>query len=526
MEIMKILKIMFLFSIAFLTSLISLNLKVTMLSFLISFLLIYKCNLVEKILIKNNYLNKKIEYLLSLFLSIYTLEYFISFISYKNAFILALLALPSVYSIYLFLIRKILPIIVSFFKNLSRDEKIFFFTSTIIITITIGYVYSKTNAFYYPISNQTHYLKGYDIIYTTDNGALIHQDSFKNFKAPENDLRQPLFALFAFPFGIIATIITSINVFIPPIVGYSFMISFVSVILLSVIAILISRMITKKDSLLVLFLFSSTFPFLLFAINIEQYVIATFWLILLIYNWIEKKSTNPLLFSAAAGTIMTSGILLPIILFRNKFKTYILKMIQYGLTFFTLIVISGVYNSFILGLLDFDKFKSFMGIEVSFYSKLLQYINFISNCFITPTSIVKTSSLGIPTYQLAPVNSVNIVGVVILTIVIISFIINRNKKIAQLSFGWIIYSFIILCYIGWGTAENGLNLYSLYFSWAFFILLYLFIQKIFTKDPIRKVVLSGLIIILLIININGMLDIINFGIENYPASNNTFAYIK
>ena len=34
---------------------------------------------------------------------------------------------------------------------------------------------------------------------------------------------------------------------------------------------------------------------------------------------------------------------------------------------------------------------------------------------------------------------------------------------AKISFGWVLFSAIILLFIGWGTAENGLILYSLYF---------------------------------------------------------------
>ena len=45
---------------------------------------------------------------------------------------------------------------------------------------------------------------------------------------------------------------------------------------------------------------------------------------------------------------------------------------------------------------------------------------------------------------------------------------------------------MILCIIGWGTMENGLVLYSLYFAWAFLILIYKLLKRVFEKFNLEK----------------------------------------
>jgi hypothetical protein len=80
-------------------------------------------------------------------------------------------------------------------------------------------------------------------------------------------------------------------------------------------------------------------------------------------------------------------------------------------------------------------------------------------------------------------------------------------------------SFLVLCLVGWGTAENGLILYSLYFGWAYFCLAFLAVEKLFTAWPFgRNAVLSLAIAALAYVNIPGIVDLIQFGIQYYPVN--------
>ena len=87
---------------------------------------------------------------------------------------------------------------------------------------------------------------------------------------------------------------------------------------------------------------------------------------------------------------------------------------------------------------------------------------------------------------------------------------------ALISGFWVLYSFVILCLVGFGTQENGLILYSLYFSWSFIVLLYLLFMKIVRKPLVRFSVCVVVFALLLYVNVPRLYDIIDFGIMFYP----------
>lgn len=120
--------------------------------------------------------------------------------------------------------------------------------------------------------------------------------------------------------------------------------------------------------------------------------------------------------------------------------------------------------------------------------------------------------------KLDDVVSVSVVGVLMIALMIVSFIINRKKTIAKIAFGWLIFSFIILVIVGWGTVENGLIIYGIYFSWAYFILIYLLFDKILEKLPKELKTIISITIIFWLLIINGMeiINIVKFGRTYYP----------
>ena len=156
----------------------------------------------------------------------------------------------------------------------------------------------------------------------------------------------------------------------------------------------------------------------------------------------------------------------------------------------------------------------FSGKELVFSDKLLQFINFISSIFIAPISNIVVDN-GFHAYRLTEVSNVNIFGIILLIIALLGFILNKKTKFSIISMCWIIFSFIVLCVIGWGTAENGLILYSLYFDWAFISLIYMFILKVFNKKTSYKFVIITLSVLMFFINIYEIINIIQFGLQYY-----------
>ena len=512
---------------------------------IISSILIYKYKLFDKITTKKKVFGRKLDYIVSLLLSckssLIILKYFSlnksflkniinNFITkfelsselywYISKLVIHILIIPILFVIWLAIIKFLIPHIIKFYKKMTKKEMYYLIISNLLFITFALIVNINTNAFSVAVSASSQQPILYDVIYTTDSTEQVISNSFMNLGAPENDLRQPLFAVFSFPFGIIAWIGSEMFSYLPFNLTYSFLITVLQHLCLSICSILISRMINKNSKLYSMIGFNLIFTTLLFGINIEQYVFGLFWLILLIYNIVKNKKTYPLLFSAAVGSLTTNVVLLPFIVDRKNIKTFITNFIKYCFIFGTVLVIFGQAHTVINNLLDF-RYGSLMGAQgnVGFIDRLLQFIYFIPSCFIAPKGVVDLTKYSHASFQLPDINKINILGIILTILMLVSFIINRKKTIAKISFGWLIFSFIILCVIGWGTAENGLIIYGAYFSWAYFILIYLLLENILERHKkLESIVFLLIFIALAYFNFfadGGLIDIIRFGKQYY-----------
>ena len=165
--------------------------------------------------------------------------------------------------------------------------------------------------------------------------------------------------------------------------------------------------------------------------------------------------------------------------------------------------------------------KQWGGVGLTFYEKLLVFINFIQGCFIRPLTgiTIQESWQGtFPSYILSQPSSLNLVGLAFLCWTTVGFFLSAKDKFAQICFAWIVASFLILCVGGWGTSGNEMGLYIYYFGWAYFCLAFLAIEKLLQKVPrVKYAVYIALIAFLTSINIPGIYDLIQFGIEYYPV---------
>ena len=103
---------------------------------------------------------------------------------------------------------------------------------------------------------------------------------------------------------------------------------------------------------------------------------------------------------------------------------------------------------------------------------------------------------------------------------IVSAVLNRDKKSSLLSAGWVAFSVVMLLGLGWGTQENGLILYALYFGWAFLVLLFQLVEKTEDKLNIKFLVpvfSIGCTVVLAVVNIPAILEIVNFAITYFPV---------
>ena len=499
------------------------------LSFLISTIAVFKFKIIEKIFnIKNVYYSG-----ISIFFALIT-SFFIakecytynmiiepvrSFllerVNYHGLFMytLIILSLYALYVYYYYFFSRFLPRIIGFFKDLSKEEKVFLITSTIIFSIGIIIIYSITNVFYEPRINDE--IQTFDVLYSTDTGGHALLNDYLNINSVENDLRQPLFAVFSFPFAIVPYIIGSLfNIFKNT---YFILIAIEQVFLMNILCIMIGKMLNLKKLEKVLFMISYvvTYPFILFAFNLEQYVFSIFWLFCFIYYYIQNNEGNKFYFIASIGSLLTNSFFFPFLTSGRKIKQWIKDFVQTGICFFSAIVMfgqlpvilnlftgAGHVSNYIYGKIEFNTF--------------CQYTNFLKNCFIAPFNVINEEKLGHISYQISQITSLDLIGIVIFILAILGFILNYKNKFAKICISWVGFSIILLVLLGYGTRENGLILYSLYFSWAFVSLVFLFFNKILKNHKKVLISLYSLMIIsMLIINANGLIDLIKFGIQNF-----------
>ena len=195
--------------------------------------------------------------------------------------------------LYEFLYRKLKEI----FKEMSKRNKIFLgIVSILFITyIVASFINCKTF-----ITNSK---PGNDWIYTSDTMTFLRNDAWILNSNGQNDLRQPLFSIFASVF--VAPIMTIFDLFSYSIYPAAYTYAITNVLLMIITGYIISSWVTKEESKRTGFmaLYFSTFPFLLFSVMIEQYPVAVFWLVIFIDEYIKKKQNREISYIAATRNI-------------------------------------------------------------------------------------------------------------------------------------------------------------------------------------------------------------------------------
>ena len=360
----------------------------------------------------------------------------------------------------------------------------------------------------------------FDAIYSFDSSFLFQEDAYINLGQQENDVRQPLFSLFSAPFVGIPALIA--NVLSLPIAWKAVLFNAVQITMLLAGNFFLAKALCSSSRSRILFflLISVTYPSLLFMLAMEQYVTAYFWLSLAVLCASRENPSNFVLWGAAS-TLLTSAIQIPINKFnikRKKFLLWVWDCIRCVLGFLMLLVAFGRVNIIISSLKSVMNLMRFCGTHESFQDKLIRFSEFIENCFF-PTSACAVTEPAVSWSLMVP-SSINWIGILILFLAAAGFLCSRKNKVSIISGIWVLFSIAILLVMGLGYEDNGFILYGLYFSWAYFILLYQLGTYLGEKLRLQKILpfLAGAAgIILLFMNSSAILDLLRFGIRYYPA---------
>ena len=398
----------------------------------------------------------------------------------------------------------------------DRIEKIYMTICGIVLAVSVLIIFSSTNVFYGAQSGGKPVL--YDVVYTTDSGRILDVNAYLNVSADENDIRQPLFGVFAAPFASAAMLISAVLFFIPNI--YPIVMNIIQGILLFAAFVTLARLLELRGLAKAAFLtaLTLTYPTLLYSLNMEQYIFSVFWLIMLIYAYLMKKESGDYLYIAATGSLLTSGIFFPPLTRARSLRARLCDTLGTGLKFAAILIVFGRFSAVATPIKSLTRQMRFVGKNIAFSDRLMQFFGFVSSCFTAPAAGADSSAYANMSYQLAPVSSVSVAGILLLIAAALGFALNYKNKFARICAVWVAFSFLLLCAVGWGTKENGLILYTLYFSWAYVSLIFMLIKKLTDSlAPLKYAVYTAAILTLAAVNLPGIYELICFGIQYYPV---------
>ena len=325
------------------------------------------------------------------------------------------------------------------------------------------------------------------------------------------------------PFAVIAKILAFPLFFLPS--AYILIMQLMQVAMVLIIAVLLLRMANIKNNIyriMFLLAYIVSYPVLLFSIIVEQYIPSTFAAVFTIYFCVYRKKQNIAILALSCGVILTNAAIVPFATYTNKFLNWIKEMFKVILIFLTLCIFCGKVPTLIIAIDTVKILLPFANIGMSSnsninYDKLQQFTHFIANCFIAPNTVEYTN-IEVPVFRQAAPTTLSFTGVALFTMAATSVFINRKRFIAKTYGLWGLLAIIILYVIGWGSPENGMVLCTLYFGWAFFVLIFILIERSLSKYKVIKpfIFIAG-ILTLLLINMSGIFDLIRFGMIYYPT---------
>ena len=407
------------------------------------------------------------------------------------------------------------------FRDITRWEWAVYGILALVTIVWMGFTFAQTKAFY-ETNLPDSMICG--AIYTSDSPLLLVGDNaYLTLTNSENDIRQPLFAVFAAPFMGLPYLLgrlTGASATVEAI-----LMNGVQLLMLYGAHIMLTRLmkLEARERVCFLVLMSCTQAHMLFTLMMEQYIVSYFWLVLCMYLIAERRQSPVFALYGAGGTLLTSMTLMP---FASKesplknLKAWFLEMLRYGFGFLGVLLVFCRFDVIFNPLSKLTLYSSFFGRELTFWDKLCQYTAFLHDCLLAPNAGVKIASETHISWQLNEAVSVNVIGVIFLILAVVSGIWNWKRISSRFALGWIGFSAVILLLLGWGTSENGLILYALYFGWAILMLLFQLVQKLERKLKVKFLVpLCSLVFaaLLLLSNAPSIGEMVKFAIQYYPT---------
>jgi hypothetical protein len=435
-------------------------------------------------------------------------------LSQITAIVFAVAGLMFVYQMVCLFYERFMTAVRWIIADFTREEGIAVLAAAVVLITFAIIVYLKTDAFANPVVIR-------DLIYTSDSGAIVHENAYLSLNAVENDFRSPLFAVFAAPLMGLPYLLGRVL----PFAGAQATVMVAAQVPLLVVAVcLLMKLIKgvgKPARILLPVVMLTTYGALLFTLMAEQYIIALFYLALCLYGLLERGEREQLYILGAAGTMLPSAVLAFYPEHKGKKgSAVLLDALKSGLWGLILLCTFGGFGVLLRIPETLQNVSRFTGAGVGFPGRIRQFLSFVAQIFAAPQAGEIIAADGYMKWRITETGGVNALGIVILALACVSFIWNRKQVFVKISMAWVGLSFLLLCLLGWGTAENGLTLYILYFGWAYAVLLATLVQRI--MNTIKLARFSWIVYVLgaavmLLYNLPRLRDMLFFAVTNYPA---------
>ncbi|MDR1735176.1 MAG: hypothetical protein LBR73_09910 [Oscillospiraceae bacterium] len=403
------------------------------------------------------------------------------------------------------------------FSESDQYERIYLICGYLFFIAFAVFAYTQTSAFYAPQTSSSGEGLSYDIVYTMDSPAIMRENSFISINAGENDFRNILFGLFSMPFALPLFGLSKVLFFIPNFYVYALAALQIAAVLVTIATIVRCIGVKGIAKTAALCLFSVSYSVLLNVLSFEQYVFSTMYLVLFLYACIHAQKEKEALLLMAGGSLLTSFAASPLILQGKSPLRWLRQAGRICLSFIGVFILFGQVPMLSRAAALVQRYGSFVGGALPFADRLKQFLRFVASVFVQPPAgiVVKNDAV---TYQMYPVLNYSVLGIVLLALAVFAAVYCHRHRFAVLCGAWVTFSFVVLCLIGWGTAENGLILYSLYFGWSYTALLVLLAEKLLARFyKIRAVLYLTAALAAVSVNLPALIDMIYKLADSYPA---------
>lgn len=395
------------------------------------------------------------------------------------------------------------------FEDLSRWEALFCMVLTALLGLAVTVIYLNTDAFY----GTAH---PYDIVYTSDSHLLMDGNVWLNLTHAENDLRQPLYAVFSAPFVAIPWLVSRVLPQSPALEALCMSLGQLPMLLLA--NFLVARLLGLKGAPRAAFfaLECFSYPTLLFSLMMEQYIFVYFYTVLFVWQLCRGKKDAAALWGAG-GTLLTSLVLLPVMPDKHPvkaFRGWFREILGCALGFAGMLLVFGRLDIILGAGSALMELGQFTGEKVTTLGKLFQFSAFPAACLWAPEALVTQNQWGVTSWQLAEATGLSLPGLAVLAVAVVSGILFRKELFPRVCLGWLVFSFALLFGLGWGTQENGLILYALYFGWAFWALLGRLVLAI-PRKGVTALVFTAAAAGLAVLNLKAMAQLLYFALSHY-----------